>query len=238
MESFLLQNFNLINNGVTFFAAIAGIFCLKKYKNPIVSSFVYFLIYVAVFQFVGNYPAYMIEYEFLKPLKTLVEGTGFQRNYWWFNLFWTIGSTLFFSFYFQKILKTKFYKNIVKVSAVIFLLSSIVFIVINTDLFFKSSIPFIALFGAFIIFIYTSLYFFELLKSDRVLTFYKSLNFFICATIFIWWLVTTPVGFFNIYFSKSDWNFVFLRWQIFLFMNIFMYLSFAFAFFWCRPEND
>jgi len=47
----------------------------------------------------------------------------FQSNYWWYNIFWTIGSALFYSFYFGKILKTKLFSKIIKFSGMLFYVS-------------------------------------------------------------------------------------------------------------------
>ncbi|RMZ50932.1 hypothetical protein EB822_06015 [Flavobacteriaceae bacterium PRS1] len=77
-----------------------------------------------------------------------------------------------------------------------------------------------------------------MLQSETILSFYKSINFYISSTILIWWLVITPLVFFQIYFLNVDWSFIILRWQIYLFMNIFMYSSFTIALIWCKPQND
>ena len=96
----------------------------------------------------------------------------------------------------------------------------------------------LAVLGAFIILLCISFYFIEILNSDKVLNFYKSINFWISITLLIWWLVITPLVFYDIYFSAVDWNFIILKWQIYLMMNIFMYTSFTIALIWCKPENN
>lgn len=55
-----------------------------------------------------------------------------------------------------------------------------------------------------------------MLQSETILSFYKSINFYISSTILIWWLVITPLVFFQIYFLNVDWSFIILRWQIYL----------------------
>jgi len=227
----------LLNNGVAFVPALVGIFCFRKFKNSEVRYFIYFSIYVAVFQFLGIYPAFIKQYEIFGPFNEMIVGTGFEKNYWFYTLFWSMGSALFYAFYFQRILNRN-HSRIIKILLFVFLISSLIYILFGLDDFFTRSIPYIKIFGAVIILLCTIFYFIEILKSDLLLTFYESINFFISATIFIWWLVTTPVVFFEIYFSSSDWSFVFLRWQVFLFMNMFMYLSFTFALVYCKPTYD
>ena len=77
----------------------------------------------------------------------------------------------------------------------------------------------------------------EILLSDTILVFYKSINFYISVAILIWWLIITPIVFFEKYNTTSDWDYVFLKWQIKLFANICMYLTFTFALIFCKPEN-
>jgi hypothetical protein len=238
LEEFLLKNYSFIAKLVESIAAITGLICYKKYRHTHQKYFIWFLIYIVLLDFFGSYTIYVAKYEFLEPIKEALKGTLIEKNYWVFTFFWSIGAILFFAFYYQKIIINKHFKRIIYYATCLFLLCSTVYIFLNINAFFKASIPFIKVSGATIIFMCVIFYFIELLKSDEVLTFYKSLNFYISSTIFIWWLVTTPVVFFEIYFSSADWNFVFLRWQIFLFMNIFMYLTFSFALLWCKPQND
>jgi hypothetical protein len=169
---------------------------------------------------------------------SFLESTVFKRNYWWATLFWGIGSILFYTFYFYKILKTNLFKNILKLLGVSFFLFSFTYIFFNIDAYFVRYLVPIDIFGAIIIFTCTLLYFIEVLSSNKILTFYRSLNFYISAAIFIWWLIITPLVFYDIYNSHRDWNFIFLKWEIYLFTNIFMYSTFTFALIWCRPEND
>lgn len=238
MEEFLLKNYSFLTKLVEGIAAITGLICYKKYRNTYHKYFIWFLVYIILLDFLGSYTIYVAKYEILKPIKEALKGTLIEKNYWVFTFFWSIGSILFFVFYYLKIITNKYYRRIITYAALLFFLCSTTYIFLNINAFFKAAIPLIKVSGATVIFMCVIFYFIELLKSDEVLTFYKSLNFYISATIFIWWLVTTPVVFFEIYFSSADWNFVFLRWQIFLFMNIFMYLTFSFALLWCKPQND
>ncbi len=218
--------------------ALVGIFCFSKFKDSIVKYFIYFLWYAAIMQTIGTYTVFVQEYQFLKPLKQLITGSRFEKNYWFFTLFWSIAAALFYSSYFHHILSGVLQKRTIKIATILFVISSVIYLIKSPDDLFNSSITFIKIFGALVILTGSIFYFLEVLKSELVLTFYKSIHFFISATLFVWWLVITPVSFFEVYFSASDWDFVFLKWQIFLFMNFFMYLTFAFAFIWCKQEHE
>ncbi|SFZ94268.1 hypothetical protein SAMN05428642_10436 [Flaviramulus basaltis] len=234
MNDFLIKYYSLLTHSVEILSAVTGVILYKKYKHTPAKYFIYFLIYIGICDFLGIYTYYIKNNGFL----SFLEGTPFERNYWWSGLYWKVGAVVFFAFYYNKILQNTKFKSIIEYTAYTFLLFSICYIIINFDAFFISSLRVLNIFGALIIFLCTFLYFTEILLSDRILKVFKSLNFYISVTIFIWWLVITPLVFFEIYNSTSDWNFVFLKWQIFLFLNIFMYITFTFALICCKPQND
>lgn len=234
MNDFLLSYYSIITHSVELLAAVTGILLLKKYKSTTTRYFIYFLIYLSICDFLGGYTRYISNNGFL----SFLDGTIFVKNYWWYTVFWKVLAIEFFAFYYFKILKNKRFKAIIRYCAFTFLLFSVTYISLNIDDFFNSSLPIINIIGAIIIFLCTGFYFIEILLSDGVLVFYKSINFFISVAIFIWWIIITPIVFFENYFTTSDWDFVFLKWQIYLFANISMYLTFTFALLWCKPQND
>lgn len=233
MNEFLLKYYNTITFCVEILAAVTGLMLYNKYKQTAAKYFIYFLIYLSICDLLNTY-VYYIKDGFLGFL----EGTVFIRNFWWTTLYWKIGAILFFVFYYQGILMNERFKRILKYSGYSFLVFSMVYILINWDDYFIRFFPIISILGAIIIFLCTAFYFYEILNSEKILTFYKSINFYISAAIFIWWLITTPLIFYDIYNSNKDWNFIFLKWQIYLLANITMYLTFTFALIFCKPEAD
>lgn len=240
MIEFLLSHYSLFTHILEFLAAFSGLIFYKKYKNTPVKYFIRFLLIIAICDLLATY-AYYVRPE--SALSFLI-GSKIQKNFWWSTLYWSIGAILFYSFYFYKILKTRIFKKTIKILAISFFVFSIFYIGFHWNLFFNQFFKLIKLFGAIIIFICTVLYFIEILTGDKVLVFYKSINFYIAATIFIWWLVITPLTFYDSYYfyevgkAPYDQNFAMIRKQIYLFANIFMYLTFTIAFIWCKPEND
>ncbi|MGZ0014761.1 hypothetical protein [Yeosuana sp. AK3] len=234
MNEFLLEYKNTITFSIEILAAVTGLMLYNKYKQTAAKYFIWFLVYLSVGDFIGSYVHYIKNDGFLNFL----EGTVFIKNFWWSTLYWKIGAIIFFSFYYNSILTNERFKRIVKYSGYSFLSFSIVYILLNWDDYFVQFFPIISILGAIIIFLCTAFYFFEMLNSEKILTFYKSINFYISAAIFIWWLIITPLVFYDIYNSHYDWNFIFLKWQIYLFANILMYSTFTFALIWCKPEND
>lgn len=234
MKNFLLQNYLLLTYGVELLAALTGVIFYRKYKYSNAKYFIYFLVFIALAELASGYTNFIENdgvFSFLK-------GTVFEKNYWFGALYWSLGGILFYSYYFLKLLKTKSFVFVIKISRYFFLIFFIIYVLFNWNDYFIKPFPIIDILGAIIIFLSVIFYFIEILKSDVILTFYKSLNFYIAVTIFVWWLIITPLVFFNIYYRHVDWNFIFLKWQIYLFANIIMYLTFTIAFIWCRPEND
>ncbi|OEK08306.1 hypothetical protein A8C32_02320 [Flavivirga aquatica] len=234
MNDFLLQYNRLITSCIEAFAAIVGLFVLKKYVNTPAKYFIYFLVYLLICDFIGNYVKYIDN----DGLFGFLKGTKLVKNFWWSTLFWKIGAIIFFVFYYHKVIQTDLFKAIIKYSGYSFLVFSFTYITLHWEEYFIRFFPIISILGAVIIFLCTVFYFIEILQSERILTFYRSLNFYISFAVFIWWLIITPLVFYDIYNSHKDLYFIFLKWEIYLFANIFMYSTFTFALIWCRPQND
>lgn len=234
MEELLSKNYYLITHCVEILAAVTGLIFYKKYKSTAAKYFVYFLIYTVFCELIGRYTNFINDDGFFSFLK----GTIFEKNHWLFNITWFTGAIVFYTFYYSKNLKLKRDKAIVKYIGIIFFIFSILYISYHHKEFFVVSFPVINVIGAIVIVVCTVLYFTQILRSEKILTFYKSLNFYISSTILIWWLITTPLVFYDIYFGLRDSSFVILKWKIYLLSNIFMYSMFTFALIFSNPEND
>lgn len=237
MKDFLLNNHSFIRYFVEILAAVTGLFYYKKYKVTAVRYFIWFLVYVVIIELIGGYPRYVRDYPFLSSIEAILKDTKFERNFWWFTFFWNIASAVFYSFYFRKVIKSNKFISIIKYSTLLFVACSIIYIGLYWDAFFVSSLSFINIFGTSIILMSIMFYFIEILQSDKILSFHKSINFIISAVLLIWFLIITPLVFYQMYYSTADWIFVFSRRMIYLFTNIFMYSSFTIALIWCKPQN-
>ncbi|MFV0566328.1 MAG: hypothetical protein ACK5NB_10910, partial [Flavobacteriaceae bacterium] len=168
--------------------------------------------------------------------------TPFEKNYWWSTLYWKIGAILFLGCYYQLILTNKWFKRILKYALLAFVGFSVVYILRNWNTFFNSFFPAISVFGSVIVFLCSVFYFVEILQSDKLLTFYTSFNFYVSVAIFMWWLIITPIVFYDIYGNYNveegvrDLKYLKIRMFIYLFSNICMYLTFTFALIFCRPK--
>ena len=223
MENFVLSNNVYITYAIEFIAVLAGVFTYKKYKQSAAIFFIHILFFIFFLELFGSYPNYYGKVNFLKPLYDSV----FRDNYWWFTICFDVITIFLFSRLFYKVLKRKTYKKIVSISSYTFIIVSIVYIFLNFNKLFFQFFIFIQILGAVLIIISTVSYFLEIINNDKILTFYKDLYFYVAVAIFMWWIIVTPVSFFDIYFRAEDWNFILLKWQIYLIANMFMYITFA-----------
>lgn len=234
MKNFLLENYMFFNLAVVFIAASTGCFLFKKYQHTVVKYFIYFLIYVFVSEILGSY-ARILNYI---GLYHIVDNTVFKFNFWWHTLTWYIGSAVFFTWYFRKIIKADFLKKILWYALIVFLIISFVSIALDYSHFFKGTFNFIRIGNMSIIMLSVAFYLSEILHSEKILEFYKDIHFYISVIVLIWLFVTIPLVHFVCGDASSDPNQAELKWLIMLFANMFMYLSFAFALLFSKPKNE
>jgi hypothetical protein len=234
MMDFLINNRGNFMLFVEILAAVTGLVLYKKYKHTAAKYFIFFLVYTVIIVFVGKYTHYVKN----DGILSFLDGTVLERNYWWYTLFWKIGASVFFGFYYSKILVNKVLKKILKFSVFFFLFISIVIILFNLPLYFTNSIPSISILSALIIFQCVFFYFLEILQSDKILSFYTSLNFYISVAILLFWLIKTPLTFFEPYYTKIDEDYVHLRSCINLGVISFMYITYIIGLIVSKPEYD
>lgn len=214
-------------------AAITGLLLLKKYKKTVAKYFIFYLVYVVFFVIIGRYSYWVRK----GPLEFL-QGTLLEANYWWFTICWSIISTLFFSWYYLKILKNDKSKIVLKFSTIVFFIVSVTSVLLTLPDFFKGNINTIEILGAFIILECVFFYFMEVLQSDKILKFYKSLTFYISCAILLLKLIQTPLIFFQPYFRTADMDYVNLRNLINVLVISFMYITYTIGLIVSNPDYD
>jgi hypothetical protein len=240
VKELLLNNYIILTHSVEAMAALTGVLLFGRYKNSVAKYFIYFLIYLTIGDILNWYTLYVHNDGVLSFLvDSLIE-----KNYWWSTLFWNIGAIMFFAFYYRKILRNESFITTVKLASYSFLTFSVIYILFHWKAFFTSYFPIISILGAIIVFLSTVFYFIETLQSDKILSFYKSVNFYISVSIFIWWLIITPIVFYDNYTTyevgvyQRDWDYIKLRRLIYISANIVMYSTFTFALIFCKPEIE
>ncbi|MGB1308856.1 MAG: hypothetical protein ACPG6B_08095, partial [Oceanihabitans sp.] len=171
-------------------------------------------------------------YEWTKNNKFL------NNNFWFYTLFWTIGSTIFYTVYFQKILQIKLFKDILKYSRYVFILVAFVLIFKDFNKLFKTGYTLLDYINTLLVVGSVILYFIEVLLTNKILKFYRNINFYIASSVFIWWLITMPLSIFGEYYHENDLDFVNLNRTLIYISNIFMYSCFAIGLIVSKPEQE
>ena len=234
MLDFLNNNYSTLTYSVELLAAVTGLVLFKKYQHTAAKYFIYFLVYVVSFVFISKY-TFLVKGD---GVLNFLEGTLLEKNYWLGTPFWDIGGPVFFGWYYQKFLVNETNKKILKASVLIFIIVSAGSIILTLPDFFKKPIIIIRLMGAVIIMQCVFYYFLEILKSDRILNFYKSLNFYISCAILMLWLIQTPLAFFQSYFRVADMEYVYLRYYINLLIIFIMYITYIIGLIVSNPDYD
>ncbi|MEQ3664700.1 MULTISPECIES: hypothetical protein [unclassified Olleya] len=233
MEEFLKDNYSILTKFFILVAVVSGLVTYKKHKGTPAAFFVKVLIYFLIVELIGTYSSLYKNFSFLEPIYNSL----FRQNYWWYTIAFDIIGIVLFSLLFQKVIPNKLYNKVLKYSTYGFVLFSILYIIYNRDLFFFQFFPVIQITGALIILSCSVFYFIELLLNDKIIKFYKFLYFYIAIAIFIWWIVVTPLTFYDVYMVNGDWDYILLKWEIYLSLNFIMYISFAIGFLISEPEN-
>ena len=210
-------------------SALIGIYYISKYQTPsVVRYFVYFLCLNVVVELFGNLPFVIEGSQYLSFLK----GTFVEYNAWMYNSF-TIVSYWFYISFFKWNLTNLRFKQVLNILTIVFLVISISYLLV-TDVFFKSHTAFPMIFGTLIVVTSVFFYFFEMLKSEKILEFNNNLIFYIAIGAIVFHLCVPPLFIYSSFYSrKISIEFVKIR-QIILYSTIiFTYTCYIIGFAIC-----
>lgn len=235
MWNYFLEN-SLLSYSIELMAALAGSFYLSRVPeaDKMVRLFVYYLWLTLFVEILGFYAAfaYFNNYEIL----WFIKDTGFERNFWLYNSFKVVTFLMYFLLFYSQLnnerVKRFFYT--------VFLLFTIISVInyIVSDVFFRAYAAFTPVTGTIILMLIIAAYYFEMLKSDRILNFYRSVVFYISVGSLFWHLVVTPLFIYSHYFSMDSPAFVSLHALLLKLANIFMYTCFTIGFLVCSRRKN
>lgn len=210
-------------------AAVAGSIFLTKTnrENSDYKIFVRFLWSVLLIDILGGYAAlaYFSNYE----LFGFIKGTPFVRNEWYFNIV-EVYFILIYTYLFRSQLSGSRMKYLLKWSMIGYLIIAVLNMYLSDD-FFTGDLMLNDMFGAFLIVLSVFFYFFDMMISDKVLTFYKNLFFYVAIGVTISYLVRVPISIYGAYFNERNDAFLELFYDLVRYTNIFMYSMFAMGFY-------
>lgn len=232
MQDFIKEYNYLITFSVEILSAIVGLFCYIKYKNTIAKYLIFFLIYVVFVDLIGGYPKYFRDW----GVFFLIENTLFEKNYWWYIIFWFVGLATFLTFINYRVLDNKNYKIVLKYCYYAYVVQLVCYSVFNFKGLFNPTEIFLKITCLWMIFVAVFLYLLDILQSIKITFFYKSIYFYINIAVLLWIVIISPMMFYEIYYSTEDWNFILLKRQIYLSVNVIFYLTLTIALICCKPE--
>ncbi|WP_452233226.1 hypothetical protein [Lacinutrix sp. MEBiC02595] len=233
MISEIVNFLSIMANAALAVSAGIGYFSLKKYKNTYTRYFIYFLIYVFLMELIANYP----KLNALESFAWTKDNKFLNNNFWYYTIFWTIASAVFYSYYFQKVLKIKRFKSLLKYGRFAFIALSVIWIVKDYNKFFTFGFVILDYLNTVLIIGSVILFFLEILLTNRILTFYRDINFYIASSILIWWLITMPLSIFSDYYNANDMHYVYLHRILIYASSIFMYSCFAIGLIVSKPKH-
>lgn len=208
-------------------AALAGTYYYFKTMDGQMRLFVWYLWFIVFIETLGMYSYFLhsnYDYEWFIWLKNSV----ICSNIWLYNIF-SFVCILIYGRFFLGIITHKLSKIIIKLSVILYsIFTSIYFLV--SDTFFQKSLPYDAILGAFIVFVFVMLYYKYLLSSDKILLFYREPIFYISSGLLLFYLCTTPIFIFDGYFYEINKDYLQFRYLYMLIVNMFLYSCYTFAF--------
>ena len=218
-------------------AFVAGIYYLKKVPATYSWNryFVYFLGITFLMEFLAIYAVigYFSEYKYF----SWIEGTLIESSNWIYNIYIPF-SYIFLQLYFGSLLNNKLIKKVSNALAILFGVF-VIFFYATTGSFFEEQSAYTNFVGTFLVMFGIITYYFELLRSDKILKLTALLPFYFSLGVLVFNLCVTPLSIFSKYFSVASGNmsYIHLQIQVVLISNIFMYSCFIIGFLLCSRKN-
>ncbi len=213
-------------------ASIAGTSYVNRCREDETSRYFVWFLWITFFvELFGTLPSLIYYFGLFPALK----GTFLEYNDWLFNVFF-IFNFCFYVYYFWLNYKIKSLKFFMKILTVIYVLGAIINLIL-TDIYFTGISSFTYVIGTILLFIGGILYLYEMLQSDKILAFYKTIPFYIAVGSIIFHLVVTPLFIYDKYHSLESPEFVDITRIILNSAIIFLYTCYTIGFIICSKKN-
>lgn len=216
------------------FAFIFGKRYVKHNPNDRpVRFFVGYLTFVVILEILALYAiiAYFSEYRFFG----FIEETKFRKSSWLYNIYDVI-SPIAIIYYFLFYIKSNAFSKWIRRFLLVFTIVALYIFLIKESVFRNS--PTVVISGFFLVLITLFRFFYELLKSNIILSLKHYLPMYIAVGVFVFQLVNTPLVIFTDYFNISS-NRLFVELQVYIVLisNLFMYSCFIAGFLICSKKK-
>ncbi len=216
------------------FSLIAGLyFLLHNPKDKTTRFFVAFLALILLVDILGYIPRlinYNESFYFLKE-------TFLKNDYWTYNPFIITGFSMY-AWYFRLDLKSKLRKRIIVIAIILLNIVGYTDLLYN-QIFFTAHSKLIFLMGFLMIVMSISFYYYELLKSDRILMINKSVKMYVSIGYLFYNLICMPVWIYSDkYYNYLNPNFAALYSFTISLAHILLYSTYIFAFIYCAKKYN
>lgn len=234
MLDYLVENFLLIYL-LEVGAAIAGsVYIIRSYRSSFVLKvFVGYLWFMICVETIGFYPAYAYFSDYTSL--SFIKDTPFERNFWLYNIHKIVSSMAYLSFFICQLEERKL-RRIFWILLGFFTISSVLNLIFSGVFFVRHS-TYTTVLGTIFLVILILVYYYELLRSNRILDFYNDYIFYISVGALVWHLSVTPLFIYNNYFSLQSPDFIILHSWILRMANIFLYGNIIMGF-WLSYRKD
>lgn len=229
MIEFLLETKLFVGFLFELLAAVTGYLYLKKstYVAPEIKFFIFYLFYIVVIEFYAFIPIYAWVHDY--NVLSFYEDSVFRRNAWVGNLNLII-YLISFSQIFIRNLENKFLRKNLKLILVILVIGSILRFLTSGE-FFSSPDLYVRSIQTFFVLICIGFFYFELLKSNRMLQFHKDIKFYISAGVILWSLCVFPLDIYGDFFTLENPYFIKVDTAVMRYANIFLYSLYSLGFY-------
>ena len=189
--------------------------------------FIWYLWIVVFTETVGMY-GYILQNNYDYPWFITLKNSVICSNIWLYNIFSFVSILIFGKFYLN-IIKDGISRTIIKIAVAVYAAFTIIYFIFSGT-FFEKSIPYNVFLETLVVFVFTILYYKQLLGSDKILLFYRLPVFYISSGLLLFYLTTSPLFTFDKYFYDINKQFVQFRYVYMFVVNILLYSCFTFAF--------
>ena len=210
-------------------AAIAGFLYLKKspFIAPEIKVFIFYLFYIVIIEFYAFIPIYawINNYEVL----SFYEDSLFRRNIWYTNVNLLVYAVCFSQIFIRSLRNKKTRKNLF-ILLTILVFGSIIRYIISGEFFEKGDI-YVGVAETFFVLVCVGYYYFDILRSDRILNFQKDIKFYISVGVVLWSLCVYPLAIYDDYFSLRNPFFMEVNMTVMRYANVFLYSVYIIGFY-------
>ena len=222
-----MSNYLVAIHIIELLAALAGSYYYLKTKDYQLKIFIWYLWMIVFVETFGMY-GYLLQNNYDNTLFIWIKNSVFCSNGWLYNIY-NFVSIILFGIFYTGIIEDELSKKIIKFLIIIYLLGTIIYFIVS-GAFFIRSLPYDVFLQTLLVFIFVMLYYRQLLKSDKILVFYKSPIFYLSSGLLLWYLCVTPLFIFDGYLYEINENFLKFRGFYLFIANTLLYSCYTLGF--------